>query len=246
MSTEKITYNISRLVTPLVGEDLHHPSLLMDIVRYNFRKADFLGLYDALMKMEWSDILEIHDVNDICAYFYDNIYEMFEIYVPKTKVVTTHFPLWYSSTTIKMIKKKNRIWKSYKISHILSCKEAARKLEEQIKIEIKKDFRNFQRSAEANMKSHPARFWSYVATKKGRTRIPGRMIYNGQPISTPRDIVNSFADCFSSLFEPASFVESRDGVFGCGNSRENTIADIGEDDGFENLGCSLRRSLSQI
>ena len=174
MSTEKITCNINRLVNPLVDEDLHHPSLLvkltinskqrknfetqMDIVRYNFRKADFPGLYGALMKMEWSDILEIHDVNDICAYFYDKIYEMFEIYVPKTKVVTTHFPLWYSSNTIKMIKKKDRIWKSYKISHILSCKEAARKLEEQIKIEIKKDFRNFQRSAEANMKSDPARF----------------------------------------------------------------------------------------
>ena len=68
---------------PFVAEDPHHPSLGVELtvetkqevvfeaqrdsVRYNFRKADFHSLYDAMLKTDWSDILEINDVNEICT-----------------------------------------------------------------------------------------------------------------------------------------------------------------------------------
>ena len=124
--------------------------------------------------------------------------------VPKTTSARHNFPCWILPSTVKMIEKKDRLWKSYKKCHLLSKKDAARKLEKEIKSQIKTDFHNFIKSTEDNVKSDPKKFWSYITSRKGSTRIPGRMTYNDRLLSTSRDIVNAFAEHFSGVFIPSN------------------------------------------
>ena len=57
---------------------------------------------------------------------------------------------------------------------------------------------------EKNITLDPKKFWSFVRSKRGVTRIPGTMFYNDECNSDPNIIVNSFADYFKSVFIDSS------------------------------------------
>mgnify|MGYP005985697385 FL=1 len=42
--------------------------------------------------------------------------------------------------------------------------------------------------------------WKYINSKKGTSRIPGKLIQNGLEYDDPQDIVNAFATKFSDTF----------------------------------------------
>nr|CAI5831217.1 unnamed protein product [Callosobruchus analis] len=76
-----------RDTAPLIHEDLYHPSLsiVCDISSvtvnfecnpssfyYNFRKANYIGLYNALTYLDWTFLDNTSDVNLMCDMFYEN------------------------------------------------------------------------------------------------------------------------------------------------------------------------------
>nr|CAI5834753.1 unnamed protein product [Callosobruchus analis] len=70
----------------LVPEDAHHPSLSvvcnmnggnevpfttnLTATAYNFKKANFIGLYNALTYIDWSFLSKADDINSMCYLFY--------------------------------------------------------------------------------------------------------------------------------------------------------------------------------
>nr|CAI5824104.1 unnamed protein product [Callosobruchus analis] len=66
----------------LVSEDAHHPSLSvvcnmngaiyneLTATAYNFKKANFIGLYNALTYIDWSFLSKTDDINSMCYLFY--------------------------------------------------------------------------------------------------------------------------------------------------------------------------------
>lgn len=73
--TSQISANVSRTQFPLVPEDVHHPSLNINLVvnfelinpfarvndlsKYDFRKADFGALYTSLASTDWTPMCGI-------------------------------------------------------------------------------------------------------------------------------------------------------------------------------------------
>ena len=56
------------------------------------------------------------------------------------------------------------------------------------------------KSAEAKITTDPSNFWRFVNQRRNASRIPGDMIHNDTNLHDPQDIVNGFADHFSSVF----------------------------------------------
>nr|CAI5869568.1 unnamed protein product [Callosobruchus analis] len=82
-----IECEVSRDLLPLVKEDAHHPSLSLLLsevnTAYNFKRANFVGLYNALTYIDWSFLNASKDVNDMCDLFYNKLYRLLDLYVPR-------------------------------------------------------------------------------------------------------------------------------------------------------------------
>ena len=91
----------------------YHPSLLISVnlrvpkwnvingkqrKQWNFRKADYLNLYNYLTGINWTFLNEIADVNRACEAVYEKLNEALNLYVPKTfRDDRTKFPPWFTA-----------------------------------------------------------------------------------------------------------------------------------------------------
>nr|CAI5819862.1 unnamed protein product [Callosobruchus analis] len=82
---------------------------------YNFRKANYVGLYNALSYIDWSILDGISDVNILCDLFYQRLYYVLDLYVPKFNSRKIGYPKWYTLELINNIKKKHRLHKNISI-----------------------------------------------------------------------------------------------------------------------------------
>jgi hypothetical protein len=150
LATEQISTEIHRDELPLVSEDVHHPCLNISLFcnlhlmnsfssrnnlsKYNFRKADYIGLYAALSDVDWTHILTITDVEHVITYFYNALFELLDKYVPKLNPVfkTAQYPIWYTSSMITKIKEKNKFWNRYRKTKITYHLDNMKKLRREI------------------------------------------------------------------------------------------------------------------
>nr|CAH7714150.1 unnamed protein product [Callosobruchus chinensis] len=213
----------SKYDMPLVCEDRHHPSLLIEFSIklshtsdflpnkvehvFNFRKANYPLLYELVFSADWSDVLLSDDVDSASVKFEQILHGIFEKTVPFKIVPRRKFPPWFSVETIRKIKQKHRAHKKFKKNGSQIHYEQFLLLRNEIKTRIADEHRNFVLQAEIGIKTDPSNFWSYIRNKKGNSRIPGIMRYGDQTYTNQQDIVNGFASYFSSIYStvvPAS------------------------------------------
>jgi hypothetical protein len=124
---------VFKAVDVLLSEDLHHPSLLMNLSlnvstvksfsnknfkRWNFRKADFHMLYKKIASTEWSFLEDCTNVDIACSLFYNKFNNLLDTCVPKTcSGYNGCYPPWFNSSIIINIKRKWQIWRQYKINN---------------------------------------------------------------------------------------------------------------------------------
>lgn len=95
----KIRCHIFHDNVPLVTEDKHHPALFISLSLstqhhnsfpvklshkcYNFKKANFPGLYNELFVTDWTFLTEFNSINLACDAFYTKFYAILDNHVPQ-------------------------------------------------------------------------------------------------------------------------------------------------------------------
>nr|CAI5849869.1 unnamed protein product [Callosobruchus analis] len=238
-----------RDTAPLVHEDLYHPSLsiVCDISSvtvnfecnpssfyYNFRKANYIGLYNALTYLDWTFLDNTSDVNLMCDMFYEKLYYVLDLYVPKVTAKKRGYPKWYTSELIKNIKIKYKLHSKYKSSKQPLIYAEYFRVRHLVKQQISSAFKKYVQSMEEDLGRNPNHFWSYVQVKKNTTRIPGRMKLGDEVYDKPDSIVNDFADYFRSVHVKSSNDRNHDNssISQCSNI---TIGTLTEEQVFQSL-----------
>lgn len=221
------TCQVTRLLDPFVDEDAHHPALNISFKIcfslnlkhnfetsfsncYDFRKANFPLLYEGIANIDWTSLEASNNANDACTYFYNKLYNLFELYVP-TKMVQTKrkYPIWYSRSIISDIRQKSIQLKRYKQTSDQNARSEFERLRSKIKRDVDKAYKSFVDRSENEIKKDPNKFWAFVGNKNGSTAISNRMNYNGKILENSIDILNGFADFFScSYIDSSTFVPS--------------------------------------
>lgn len=214
-----VNCSINRDSVPLIKEDDHHPSLIINFKldsdepgnfpanrenkSYNFRKANYLGLYNDILNTDWSFLDNYNDVNIACEEFYGKLYSLLDVHVPLYRNVRPNkYPKWFTPEIKNNIKLKDHYRKKYKKSgNNLYFQEFSR-LRSLIKNLTSVAYNNYLASVESNISIDPKNFWSYIQDKKACTRIPGKMYNDTSSYDDPRAIVNGFADYFSNVYIP--------------------------------------------
>ncbi|XP_063921238.1 uncharacterized protein LOC135136039 [Zophobas morio] len=210
--------SVENAICPLVDEDFHHPALELNlnfqsgkppssfrmnnsVSNYNFKKANFPLLYELITNADWSFLENINNVNLACKKFYDKLYSLFDLSVPKSIYRDRrYYPPWFSSEIISNLRLK---WSTYKQHKKLRSDQSYHLFNTQrakCKKLIKEAHNHYLSSIENSIINDPSKFWAYIQNKKGSTRIPGVMCYNNEEISNPADIVNAFGNYFHSVF----------------------------------------------
>ena len=203
---------------PLTNIDRFHPPLLINIMdlytkpliehkisRYNFRNCNYESINSHFNNIDWDHLfLSTDSVDDAVKAFYDELDQCFSSLIPLVYHENKHYPIWYSRSLIKIIRKKGKVhrkWKKYSnprdYDEFRLLRERQRRVQSQC-------FDNFIRNAEENIKKSPKYFWKFVKSKKGGSNYPRLFTINGNNYTNGQDICTAFNDFFESVFTISS------------------------------------------
>lgn len=176
-----------------------------DSPRYNFKKANFILLYDSISKLDWAELHLHSDVNRACEHFYSRLYSAVDPAVPKTKLNQNsgNFPAWFTPELIHDVKAKNNMRAKFLRSGSVTHLERYKASRATLKLRVHSTYTAFIASRERAASEDPSTFWSYVNSLKGGSRIPTAMSRGDVTYDKPEDVVNAFADYFSSVYRAA-------------------------------------------
>lgn len=212
---------VSRDSLPIVSEDSYHPSLNLIVPnakppkqvifpsntnpRYNFRKANFHKLYQDIATTDWSFIDSHDDVNKAVDDFYARIFSTLDDSVPKFYCDRKYsYPPWFTTSIKQNLQLKQYYHKKWKSTNNDYFKHNFQRLRKLTKIDIDLAYKAYVRNVECQLTRDPGAFWNFVRSKRGISRIPGRMNDSTCEYNEPQTIVNAFANSFSSVFSPTS------------------------------------------
>ncbi|KAJ3651650.1 hypothetical protein Zmor_017675 [Zophobas morio] len=140
------------------------------------------------------------DVNEACDLFLQELDALLDYSVPKSTVKLSTYPVWYTAQIVKDIKLKRRLWKRLKKKGFNRDLTRVNSLRKRIRTEVNNAYRNFINTAENDIKTNPRNLWTYINLKKNCTSVPGIRSLRKKELTSPQQIVDSFAEFFSSVF----------------------------------------------
>lgn len=204
----------------LINIDRYHPALNahfeingklvtldkhIDEANYNFCKADFLSLYCHLRNTDWNDLFNIKSTDDAVKLFYDKIYSILNLSVPKKRSGNLKYPGWYSFNLRTLIKKKEKIrkqFKKYNMPHLLN---ELKNIRRDVKRLIKTDYKEHLKTAESEINKNPKSFWSVIKDLRGTNVKPATMVIDDREVEGGAAIADAFATYFNSVYVPCPF-----------------------------------------
>nr|XP_022900843.1 uncharacterized protein LOC111413931 [Onthophagus taurus] len=205
---------------PFVYEDQYHPALdiTMNLLtandglpnfpslggRYNFRRANFPGMYDKLLYTDWSFLNVEVNADDALRAFYKKLYEILDLFVPKRLSRGSSYPIWYTPEIKRLLKLKEYYRRKWRRSNSAFYSAEYKRLRCLTKQKISDAYTSFTISAEQSLSSDPRNFWNYIRQKTTTSRLPGKMMRDKSTYTDPEKIVNAFADQFSGVYSGVS------------------------------------------
>jgi hypothetical protein len=170
---------------------------------YNFKRANYDLLYQELLATDWSFLNYYSEIDVIVDKFYKYLYNVLDKHVPVHNTnnrKNNKFPCWFTSSIINNIKLKYDSFRKFKNSNNAYYYQRFREYRRLIKRQIASARVAYLSSVQNNIRDDPRKFWSYINSKKGVSRIPGRVTCNGDVFDAPQNIVDAFASFFQSVF----------------------------------------------
>lgn len=212
--------DIHRELIPLVVEDTYHPPISLVISlkinrlsktihnnvnakQYNFRRADFRNLYASLLTTDWTFLYNFNEVNQACDAFYNEIYKLFDHFVPLKNNNSHKYPVWFTKQHINDIIAKDKYRLKYSQTKSVVDGNKYKELRARIKINSHILYNNYITSIQSSIISDPKQFWAFVRSKRAKAGIPTSVKTSvGMILHSPQNIVNGFADYFESVYLP--------------------------------------------
>ena len=163
----------------------------------DWRKADLQLLrqeldidwnFDGLNTLEAWDMVkkEIHRAEDKC--------------VPKKRRRVNCRPLWMQQNIMRVIRKKKRLWATYKKSKQYDEYLAYKRVERETKKLVLQAKRKFERKLAKEAKKKPKMFYSYLKSKTSNKSSVGPLKDNDCVVSNDTDMANVLNKFFVSVF----------------------------------------------
>ena len=208
-----LNIEVTECIDPLLKIDKPHPPLDISIncnynlslrfseFIYDFKNCNYDLINIELNNINWSNLFNnVNCADTLLDIFYKKLNEIIHKHVPRKKVYLSTFPNWFSSDLIKAIILKKILHRIYKQNMTEADKykfTEQRRMCNQLK---NRDYERVVERTESEVFHNNKAFWDFININNQKG-IPSEMIYNNLSLTNVHDIVNSFADFFSSTYK---------------------------------------------
>lgn len=224
---------VEKAVDLLVDEDLNHPALAIHLPSlhlpqqthnaqnsfvWNFKKGNLALLYSMLEHSNWSAVDHFSDPVAACKYLYERVDALFEISIPKTRLLSGSFPPWFNGSIIRKVRIKHRLWSRFRRSRTAEALSQYREHRSSLRNEIRCAHAGYLRQLEESISSDPANFWKHISSKRS-SDAGFTLRVSGEQVSDSQGIADAFAIYFMNSYVPSS---SSDIDFDLPSTSDNT------------------------
>lgn len=214
---------VVRLDDFLVPIDNHHPVLSVGLsvskgkwrvappneVNYNFSKVNFHQLYVSFREASWDRVMEMSNVEESVACFYEVFYSCLNQHTSKRTRRISKYPSWYNNEIISNIKRKDKYRKLYKRSRSLLHLENFKRCRAVHKRLVRQSYDHFLQVTEEFLSTDPKRFWSFINSKKVSKLNPSsqRFVFGNAIFEDGLSAAEGFARYFGSIYDDGEYLD---------------------------------------
>lgn len=168
-----------------------------------FKKADYDAMNDSLNNIDFDELFNNCDINEMVDKFYNILYDLYEEFVPKSSIRSSNNPMWFDKKLINLKNIRNRQYKKL-------CKNRLKDInaDQSLFIKARDDFDTYNKiKYEAfitdiveNNKNNPKKFWRFVNGKRKSNTLPCKMTLNGEIATNDNEQASLFAKFFASVY----------------------------------------------
>lgn len=232
---------ISTCAEPLVPEDVHHKSLVINLknvrsdpllekprLKYFFESGDYEKIESYINSVDWDACLLKTTLEEAVQNFYNLIYEVINRYIPHKLVSITNFPPWFNASLKKVLKEKFKYLKKFHKYGNTADYDSFSLLRHRAKVLEETCYATYIKNCEESIIKNPKLFWSFIkSNKKGPNNIPSSMSYLTETADKGENICHLFANYFQSNFLPSSNIyTSTSPLLSQNHWNTNVISDI--------------------
>lgn len=202
---------------PFCKVDPHHPPLRIQIsfsaARYapqhgmtlfNFRKANYEVINEEVSAVSWDQVLDCIDIDDVVDKFYAVIYNIVNRLVRKTLPRHPKNPIWFTRELTRLLRRKDKAHKKYKHTRDPLDYMTYSDLRRQAKQLLQTCERSYLDDLQRKSKREVKPFWAYARSLRKSNSVPNEAFYGSRHYTGTDEIVEGFADFFSTTFASTS------------------------------------------
>ena len=175
---------------------------LFDDRQLDFSKADYEGIKEALMFVDWSPLNNTSSIDHAVQYFSDTLIQLFPRFVPYRR--PRQSPPW-SNNRLRILKRNRaKSLRQYSNNRNPISKHKFNNASSEYKFYNRMLYSRYVLHTQKALKSHPKRFWSFVNEKRKECGLPSSMFLGNENSSSTQEICNLFAKLFASVFDNAT------------------------------------------
>lgn len=170
---------------------------------FDFKQANYIIIKNKLSSIDWQTLIRNLNLEQAVDTFYQIMYDILETSVPKKKRKKSHkskSPPWYNRIIINLKNRKQKAHKAYKRDINNTNLTIYLAICDQLNLEIKNAYEEYNIRVENNIKSDPKSFFSFVKDKQKSNNFPSKMQLDNRTGKTADEISNLFADFFQDVY----------------------------------------------
>lgn len=193
---------------PLANSD--HSSVSVSLQFYP-RRNSFQRKIWAYTTADWDQIRRVLDSTDWEEVKYKSVEEQWQnllqiineaySYIPIRSCHNPQEPLWMTTVLRRMINKKKRAYRAKKNHPSLENDLAFRKVQSDVKYQIRRAKAKYEKGLAKNAKSNPKKFYQYINTKTKSNVVGPLTSSEGKTLETDEDQAEELNQYFASIFQ---------------------------------------------
>jgi hypothetical protein len=161
-----------------------------------WKRADYHAMRNEMGLIDWESELGGESTDRAWGKFKEILDKNIEKHVPTVEIKDTGRPKWLSRELVKLIRRKKKAWKQYRLYGTAELANKYEELQKEVKNKIRKSKRKWERDIASNEDRNGKKFTEYVRSKtKSRTGI-GPLKKEGGGVTTDckemAEILNKF------------------------------------------------------
>ena len=166
----------------------------------DYQRANFHTIRDNLSAVDWN-ILNNYNTEESWEHFKEKVTAIIDSGVPKKRRRWSNRPLWMKQNTIRVIRKKRRLWKWYYTTRDYNDYQSYLKYAATASKVVKRAKKDLERKLAKAAKSNPKPFYKYINNStKVKSKVGPLRNSEGKLLVEDHEIVQELNDTFGQAF----------------------------------------------